>query len=106
MRKIYKIVCNQCDSQVKHTSVDIGFLTCESCGEKPDRIVELVEKQNWIPVSEDPEEGWYYTYNSAGGYNVSHWDKVNGWHADWDSKEDGIWVTHYRPLPEPPKGES
>lgn len=106
MRKIYKIVCNTCEDQVKQTSVDTCFLTCEFCGEKPVRIIELVEKQDWLNYPHNlPKEGWYLTYNNVGGYNVSFWHPSKTWDTDWDSKEDGVWVTHYQPLPEPPKGE-
>lgn len=118
MRKIYKIVCNTCEDQVKQTSVDTCFLTCEFCGEKPVRIIELVEKQDWIPTTqkvEELEEDWYKLTVKKEGEEpfVTFGELLNGhWRFfdyEWnDFSEEIPWsgiVTHYRPLPEPPKGE-
>lgn len=104
-----QLICNCCQHEWEIKPGDRWDCPNKECDDDLPEEVYFCDARyepDWIPVSEEPKkEGWYLTYNNIGGYNVSHWDKANGWHVDWDSKKDGIWVTHYRPLPEPPKGE-
>ena len=76
-------------------------------------IAHGVTVQEWIPVSEPPEENGYYlcyVLTSAIGDKVKYEQMPLYW-------EDDIWlyrhnsyrmcrnVTHWMPLPQPPKGE-
>lgn len=63
-----------------------------------------VTVQQWIPVTERlPEkDGIYLTFNKKKQYEFHFFQtRKRMWPAIWD--EDG--VTHWMPLPEPPKGE-
>ena len=84
-------------------------------------VCNEVAEQKWIPVTERlPEVGGSYlvvvkykydfedaysydtdvaTYRFDGGYIDGCWDTYN----DWDEGQQYIHVTHWMPLPEPPK---
>lgn len=94
---------------------------CEDCASKTTRIIDklhgeiakLRKAQQWIPVTEPPEENGYYlccVLTSAIGDKVTYEQMPLYW-------EDDVWlyrhnshrmcrnVTHWMPLPELPKGE-
>lgn len=65
----------------------------------------LAEKvPTWIPVTERlPEHGWYLAYGPTIKMEVLHFHSVE---EVWSSERYyNIEVTHWMPLPEPPKGE-
>ena len=70
-------------------------------------ITALQAYQPWIPVSEmlpteddADEKGLVLTYDKLENQETFPWDKIEEWNATKDNK-----ITHYKPLPEPPKGE-
>ena len=72
-------------------------------------------KPKWIPVTErlPDEEGWYlvFTTPNRGYRSINKGQFIKGY--EWDNFKPrwrgagGTWtnVTHWMPLPEPPKGE-
>lgn len=62
--------------------------------------------QKWIPVTERlPEnEGWYMVYTKNKGDHARKINKAQYYHHSWHGN-GGRWdnVTHWMPLPEPPK---
>lgn len=70
-------------------------------------IANGVTVQEWIPASEPPKEPGEYTVAQkhwCDGHFESKKGKWNG--VEWfvDGKES-LMVTHWMPLPQPPKGE-
>ena len=65
-------------------------------------IANGVTVQQWIPVSERlPEENTAVMTYRESGIEVEY-----RWHKGWDNDEfTPCPVTHWMPLPEPPKGE-
>ena len=73
-------------------------------------------EDKWIPASEPPEkEGWYQVYTAPEkghrSINKAQYCKEPSWSVNagkgrWHGS-GGIWtnVTHWMPLPQPPKGE-
>lgn len=63
---------------------------------------EFEAKNRWIPVSERlPEKvGAYLTYRSNGITIIEHWDNIRDSDYLW---KDCYSVTHWQPLPSPPK---
>lgn len=76
----------------------------------------------WIPVTERLPELWQncfvlvkmkydweedYEYNVDAGYYVGENGYIDGFNTfnDWNEGQQYIHVTHWMPLPEPPKGE-
>ena len=72
--------------------------------EAADAIEEL-SKPRWIPVTERlPEHGWYLAYGPTIKMEVLHFHSVE---EVWSSERYyDIEVTHWMPLPEPPKEET
>ncbi len=87
-----------------------------------DLIADGVTVQEWIPVTERLPELWqncfvlvkmkydweeYYEYNVDAGYYVGENGYIDGFNTfnDWNEGQQYIHVTHWMPLPEPPKGE-
>ena len=81
-------------------------------------IVALEEHQPWIPVSERlPTDGTpvlitYVGFNDGKFHSdgVATWSiEENGYNGGWlweiDGSEATVEITHWKPLPEPPKGE-
>ena len=75
-------------------------------------IANGVTVQNWIPVSErSPENiGLYlviekHWISGSPCRRIAKWNTVDWFTADRKSKELTPRVTHWMPLPEPPKGE-
>jgi hypothetical protein len=68
-------------------------------------IANGVTVQEWISVKDrlPDEDGWYLTYRGEyGGICIVHYKvlKTKGkWMCKWEE------VTHWMPLPQPPKGE-
>lgn len=60
-------------------------------------------KQEWISVDErlPDKEGVYLVYTYKGYMKIS---KYSGWGIDDEASFDDFFVTHWMPLPEPPKG--
>ena len=71
--------------------------------EAADAIEEL-RKPRWIPVTERlPEHGWYLAYGPSIKMEVLHFHSVE---EVWSSERYyNIEVTHWMPLPQPPKEE-
>ena len=77
--------------------------------------VTFATDNKWIPVSErlPDEEGWYlvFTTPNRGYRSINKGQFIKGY--EWDNFKPrwrgagGTWtnVTHWMPLPEPPKGE-
>lgn len=69
-------------------------------------IANNVTVQEWIPVSERlPEDGdvviiWVTSYMELGWYDAD----VAAWKSEYVNDYEGD-VTHWMPLPQPPKGE-
>lgn len=63
-------------------------------------------KPKWIPVSErlPADEKWVLCLTNTGMYWIAMWNYCNDglWtdHETWSSK---TYITHWMPLPEPPK---
>lgn len=74
-------------------------------------IANGVTIQKWIPVSErlPDKEGSYLVYTERGSVYASHFYTRKTFHngyvreAQW-SQRGKVKVTHWMPLPEPPKG--
>lgn len=109
---IYSLACNGC--YTSYESKNIAGL-CPECKEEKAtcEVVEARHEEDWIHVSEgEPENGEYLC-------RAKRWDeecfvvltfKEGTWFnlAEVMSLEITFQgeVTHYRPLPEPPKGEN
>ena len=67
-------------------------------------IANGVTVQKWIPVSERlPEKGGSYLVFSSKSKTVF---TAHYWLGDrWSNRANGQFITHWMPLPEPPKGE-
>ena len=65
-------------------------------------LAEEHAKHLWIPVTERlPEHGWYLAYSPTIKMEVLHFHSAE---EVWSSERYyGIEVTHWMPLPEPPK---
>lgn len=79
----------------------------EKLAEDFNGAVELLRKRSkprWIPVAERlPEQGWYLAYGPTIKTEVLHFNSAE---EVWSSERYyNIEVTHWMPLPEPPKGE-
>lgn len=89
------------------------------------QAAEALEQQKWIPVTErlpDNLDAYLvvvmYKYNHELEYSydtdvatfdpsgdAGYIDGVWSTYNDWDEGQDCLTVTHWMPLPEPPKGE-
>lgn len=80
-----------------------GNATAKLYNEAADAIEEL-SKLRWIPVNERlPEHGWHLAYGPTIKMEVLHFHCVE---EVWSSERYyNIEVTHWMPLPEPPKEE-
>ena len=84
------------------------------------RLKELEEKQRWIPVAERLPELYQecfvlvkmkyewekdYEYNVDSGCYVGEHGYIGNFNTynDWNEGQDDIQITHWMPLPEPPK---
>lgn len=69
--------------------------------DKADELLKAV-KPRWIPVTERlPEHGWYLAYGPSIKMEVLHFHSVD---EVWSSERYyDIEVTHWMPLPDPPK---
>ena len=98
--------CGQCGAiwDVKEKDLKGDFPNCSrGCDEGTAHLNDYRIKEDWIPVSEEPEkEGRYLVRNEIGEYHSGAWTKNAGWCDDGGDFE----ITHYRALPKPPKGES
>ena len=80
-----------------HTATEIAYKNGYAKG--------YADAMKWIPVTErlPEEDGWYLVYRGEyGGICIVHYKvlKTKGkWMCKWEE------VTHWMPLPEPPKGE-
>ena len=68
-------------------------------------IANGVTVQKWIPVTERlPEKGGSYLVFSSKSKTVF---TAHYWKGDrWANRANGQFITHWMPLPEPPKGET
>lgn len=98
--------CHKCTNKIM----------CEMCELKLYR--DGVTVRNWTPVKERPpeKEGWYQVYTTPDkghrSINKAQYGKQPSWAVNagegyWCGS-GGIWtnVTHWMPLPEPPKEEA
>ena len=49
----------------------------------------------------DTDVATYYPYDNPSAYIDERWDTYN----DWDEGQQYLHITHWMPLPQPPKGE-
>jgi hypothetical protein len=81
---------------------------CHCCGAdmRPTSVsgAKELSKPRWIPVTERlPEHGWYLAYGPTNKMEVLHFHSAE---EVWSSERYyNIEVTHWMPLPEPPKEE-
>ena len=86
----------------------LGTGVCDNKAEKAaDAIEELLQKTQqlprWIPVAERLPEPYTWVLVSAEKHEVAFDAFYDG--AQWkDAVLNGLIVTHWMPLPEPPKG--
>lgn len=93
----------------------VDFLPWETIDDMADSIMEKFATDNnvgdkWIPVSEPPKEKGCYLVNANHWWDGKPVAREAFWNgADWLSCYDKFKisqrVTHWMPLPEPPKGE-
>ena len=81
----------------------------ENCGDKmiaDHLLANGVTVQEWIPVSERlPQHGDIVLCNTRYRYEVLQWDgRANRWVNNFMNPKKE-YVTHWMPLPTPPKGE-
>ena len=67
------------------------------------------DKSNWQPIETAPKDGTEvlgFYFDHAGGGDC--FSVICFWDGDWreSSVLDATFVTHWMPLPEPPKGET
>jgi hypothetical protein len=95
-----------------HNAADaIGELICEVADEHNGRS-DAEERQRWIPVAERlPSYGdWVLGIGPKKGYYVCEYRGVTHWRRDgcdpwFSAKGSSVTITHWMPLPEPPKEE-
>lgn len=88
---------------------------CDGCGDKVRSVIEKLQKMipHWIPVTEQPpfkvgDDGYNgYLVYANGYYEIADYttdklDNVPCFHVNGEYEPD---VTHWMPLPEPPKEE-
>lgn len=103
--------CGQCGAiwDVQEKDLDGNFPNCSrGCDEGTSFLNDYLIKEDWIPVSEGeiPTEKLLYCNKNWGEARVGYF--LNG---EWYPKAQQFPiskasdVTHYQPLPEPPKGE-
>lgn len=69
-----------------------------------DLAIAVLERDRWISVEERlPEHGWYLAYGPTIKMEVLHFSVEEVWSSE---RYYNIEVTHWRPLPEPPKEET
>ncbi len=70
-------------------------------------IANGVTVQKWIPVRHElPQDGvpvLVYVYMNDDIQKVTH--RGNRWYSTWDNTTEIVYVSHWMPLPEPPKEE-
>lgn len=110
------IICPACERYDKigvmgGTADCVSKLLLEAAAgleEQRKRIAELEEQRRWIPVTERlPDKDGFYIVVMNGDI----WGEPDVWSSTacgfydgrWD--EDGATISHWMPLPEPPKGE-
>lgn len=75
------------------------------CGELclfAEEIIEKAKKPKWIPVSERlPEKDVKVLTFGVYGFSVNYRDRFSGKWRGVNGKPE--WITHWMPLPEPPK---
>ena len=69
-----------------------------------DRLVKMLEMPRWIPVTERlPEEDGCYLVAVKNDHQRRYSKTAWFSHGSWFARQD---VTHWQPLPEPPKEEA
>lgn len=84
---------------------------CPSCPVKEALrlAIAALERDEWISVEEPPVTGWYLVLCNQWGGRIHRLAFCrDGIWTEWTDKGYDIteYVTHYRPLPEPPKEET
>lgn len=101
-----------------------NVIRCDKCGIVPEWIAEDlifygVTVQEWIPASEPPKKitNKVIVLCKNGYMGYGHYEDYKGertWYnlesgkpfTDWDLEDcESYEVTHWQPMPEPPKGE-
>ena len=74
-----------------------------------DLAIAALERDRWISVEEQPNIGWYLVICNQWGGRIHRLAFCrDGIWTEWTDMGYDIteYVTHYRPLPEPPKEET
>ena len=93
------------ESRIRKTENE-GYCICGSHIIADHLIANGVTVQEWIPVSERlPQHGDIVLCNTRYRYEVLQWDgRANRWVNNFMNPKKE-YVTHWMPLPTPPKGE-
>lgn len=101
---IYKLEELVCD-RIKDT--DDATLVCDAIN-----AINALSKPGWIPVTERlPSYGdWVLGIGPKKGYYVCEYRGVTQWRRDgcdpwFSAKGSSVTITHWMPLPQPPKEE-
>lgn len=97
---IYGAITNNSVVDITHG----GFIGIDTDGLTKELYDDGYRKQEWISVSERLPDGngRFLTVDKKGDMMVCYWEKRFGWFASVCNKNA---ITHWMPLPEPPKGE-
>lgn len=104
-------VCEECayDVIIADKSVPSGHASVCVCGlmNRAADAIEKLSKAHWIPVTERlPEDDNTICILTNGVSDaIGYRGKVFGWHLIWTDYVAESDVTHWMPLPEPPKEE-
>ena len=95
IEEMTKDVCGHCRSKCSYT-----YFECEMAIEAA--YTAGYRNQEWISVDErlPNKEGVYLVYTYKRHMKMS---KYSGWGVDDEASFDDYFVTHWMPLPEPPK---
>lgn len=98
--------CGQCGAiwDVQEKDLDGNFPNCSrGCDEGTSFLNDYLIKEDWIPVKkETPTKPDYYDAYDGLDVFCSWYSTDLGWET---TEERARNVTHWRPRPEPPKGE-
>lgn len=103
--------CVGCEVEKQNGGCDTGFIL------SPERAKHAIESctPRWIPVTERFPEKYHYAavwvkdeMNQRGFYGIGSLSRSGDWYVDGDdySENSNLHVTHWMPLPAPPKEET